>query len=888
MLTTSIGKLKLALLVSFLILWGGMYAYFNNNYSTKKTLHLTKEVSVITTIYNSSIELFRLSSRPLVEGVIQNENVLRTVAAGINSSGEEQEQARQKLYSQLRPVYEQLRDQGLVLLHFHTPDLKSFLRFHKPDLHGDSLREVRPSVEIANSYKRIVEGFEFGRIKSGYRNIFPLTYQNQHIGSVELSVSFDEIRDKMDEMDSARSYQLIINRDVAFGVLFEQWKDQYPTSMINTDYVIDKSLSVGNHAANGAHNNDKLLVALSEYPKVQTEMKTNRPFSVAVEADGRDWTVTFIPVWDIKHRKAGYLVSYEESLFMTMLGKSFRNSVILGTLFLLVLFFVARLLIRSTDTLISQKNHLEVINDTIGDGLYVMDERGAVTHVNATFTEILGYRPEEIIGKIGHDIFHAHQGEEETQPLKECPIYKSLQNGWIFEGEELFTHKNGSLALVEITSKSFRHISGKKYSVSAFRDITDRKEKEQAIEAEKLRFNSLLESTQDGYWLINAYGEILDVNESYCQMSGYSEQELIGRKIAFVEMAHSDEMIRDNIAMVKQQGKASFEAKHRRKSGEEFDVDVSVSYADIEGGRFFALIRDISQRKKNYEKIEQQKRELEAVFNYSQSGIALVDLEFNVLEFNDAFCKGLGFHREELLNMSLLELRFVEDDDGTSIEDQMKALFSGGAVNDVTKTCHRKDGTIVHTILSAVILPDNERILLNVKDITLMKELEEQLQKLAETDRLTNISNRQKLEFELKKYTELSNRMGLPLGLIMLDLDHFKAVNDEYGHDVGDQVLILVADLIQQHIRVSDIFARWGGEEFMILLPGVDAEHVDEASEKLRVLIEQQDFSPVEQLTSSFGTTTYKAEEDIAEFLKRVDIALYEAKNAGRNRVCRK
>ena len=119
----------------------------------------------------------------------------------------------------------------------------------------------------------------------------------------------------------------------------------------------------------------------------------------------------------------------------------------------------------------------------------------------------------------------------------------------------------------------------------------------------------------------------------------------------------------------------------------------------------------------------------------------------------------------------------------------------------------------------------------------------------------------------------------------MYDLDHFKHVNDTFGHDVGDYVLQTVTNVVKVNIRTTDVVARWGGEEFMVLMPQSDMQAARSVAEKLRLAIAGNHFDKVERLTVSFGVTAFEPQDDLNSLLKRVDDALYRAKEQGRNRV---
>ena len=130
-----------------------------------------------------------------------------------------------------------------------------------------------------------------------------------------------------------------------------------------------------------------------------------------------------------------------------------------------------------------------------------------------------------------------------------------------------------------------------------------------------------------------------------------------------------------------------------------------------------------------------------------------------------------------------------------------------------------------------------------------------------------------------------SKHTNSPLSMILFDIDHFKKINDTYGHLVGDTVLRELSEVVRANIRESEYFVRWGGEEFIILLPGTSLEGAKMVAEKLRRAIETHHFSTVGKVTSSFGVSALRTNDTIKTFIERCDEALYEAKEAGRNRV---
>lgn len=172
-----------------------------------------------------------------------------------------------------------------------------------------------------------------------------------------------------------------------------------------------------------------------------------------------------------------------------------------------------------------------------------------------------------------------------------------------------------------------------------------------------------------------------------------------------------------------------------------------------------------------------------------------------------------------------------------------------------------------------------------VLDITQRKRAEAEIHLLATTDSLTGIANRREFSAILAREVDRAKRYGTPMSLAMYDLDYFKRVNDTFGHDVGDYVLQTVTRLVKENIRANDVVARWGGEEFMVLMPQSDVQAARNASEKLRLAIAAHHFDKVGSLTASFGVAAFEPQDDLNSLLKRVDDALYRAKEQGRNRV---
>ena len=182
-------------------------------------------------------------------------------------------------------------------------------------------------------------------------------------------------------------------------------------------------------------------------------------------------------------------------------------------------------------------------------------------------------------------------------------------------------------------------------------------------------------------------------------------------------------------------------------------------------------------------------------------------------------------------------------------------------------------------------IPEEHKYLVWFTNVTAIDQERQTYHELSMKDPLTGIFNRKKFDEEIAREIQRAQRYGHPLSMMIFDIDHFKDVNDNYGHQVGDYVLQELARVAKEHIRQSDLFVRYGGEEFIILLPETMLDGAVQSAQKLRKMIAQAPMEHVMRITCSFGVTLYRPGEEAQQFLKRADDALYEAKNNGRDRV---
>lgn len=257
-----------------------------------------------------------------------------------------------------------------------------------------------------------------------------------------------------------------------------------------------------------------------------------------------------------------------------------------------------------------------------------------------------------------------------------------------------------------------------------------------------------------------------------------------------------------------------------------------------------------------------------AIKNVNDS-VFITDMNNIVTFVNEAFIRTYGYNEDEIIGR-----------DGNLL----------GKIDMEGEFYHkRKDGSEFPVVLTMSILKDETgkdiAIVRIAHNITERKKMEEELMRLATTDPLTGAYNRTKFNEIIGREIERARRYGQRLSMIIFDIDHFKKVNDTYGHMVGDEVLKTVADIIKSNIRKIEYLVRWGGEEFMIIASGTDLKSAIALAERLKKVIEDYKFDKAGRLTISCGVTEFREDDTEDSFIKRVDDALYMAKNKGKNRV---
>ncbi|WP_202114698.1 sensor domain-containing diguanylate cyclase [Vreelandella zhuhanensis] len=269
--------------------------------------------------------------------------------------------------------------------------------------------------------------------------------------------------------------------------------------------------------------------------------------------------------------------------------------------------------------------------------------------------------------------------------------------------------------------------------------------------------------------------------------------------------------------------------------------------------------------------------------------ITTASLDFpgpEIVYVNAAMTSMSGYSREELLGATPRLLQGPKTD--REMLHRLRAALAAGEYFEANTVNYRKDGIPYQVEWNISPVRNEAGVVTHFvsvqRDITRRMQHEQELKRIASTDMLTGLANRLSFDRHLEKEIERTRRYERPLSLIMLDIDHFKSINDVHGHDVGDQVLVHFARVLSENLRTTDFCARWAGDEFMVLAPETALSQAVQLAEKLRQAIVGTDFPEAGPVTASFGVVEVGPDELATEVVKRADLALYQAKAKGRNR----
>jgi diguanylate cyclase (GGDEF)-like protein/PAS domain S-box-containing protein len=393
-----------------------------------------------------------------------------------------------------------------------------------------------------------------------------------------------------------------------------------------------------------------------------------------------------------------------------------------------------------------------------------------------------------------------------------------------------------------------------------------------------------------GAFEISRDGIVIAANDAFLSLTQYSRSELYGMRV--LDLIAEDE--RESMLLRFAKGDTDqYELKLFLKNEITIDVLVSPRIFYVRGEIYrLAEFIDNSVQKKIVDDLKKSEEKFHAVFEQAAVGIARVSPTGVFLEANEKLCEILGYRKSELMGKTFQE--FTHPDELASGLEFVQNLLEGERESFSTEKRYiGRHGQTVWASLTVSLIRSADGapkyFVAVLSDIGARKEMEQELINRATHDSLTGLLNRTELAKALEKEAARAGRYSRPFSLLMLDIDHFKLVNDDCGHQVGDRVLVELAGILEEAIRTADFVGRFGGEEFLLILPELNHEKALELAERIRKQVESHTIITQDQvikISISIGVSTYPEHgNDVDALVKASDDAMYKAKANGRNQV---
>ncbi len=523
------------------------------------------------------------------------------------------------------------------------------------------------------------------------------------------------------------------------------------------------------------------------------------------------------------------------------------------------------------------------------DGFARVDMMGHLIEFNPAFRAMVGYSDEEL-----HTLTYQALTPEKWHTLEATIIREQiLQRGYSDVYEKEYKRKDGSVFPVELRAVLQTDEAGEPESIWAIvRDISERKQAEQALHESEERFRLMADVAPIPLVMTRLRdNKILYVNAQFAGLFGLSRDEMVSRLATefYVDPRRRMEIIK----AVKLVGSVMNTEVHLRKADRStFWGLLSYVLTQLENEPVIIVgLMDVTERKQYELAFREREEWFRSLTKLTPAGIFRTDVNGNTIYCNDKLFQITGMNLTEAIDKGLENA--IHPEDRQVVSEEWQAFMQNQQPFNLQCRLVRKDGTLVWTIWEAEAIQDLAGMVIGyvgaITDISELKQAEEQLRVAANHDLLTHLPNRRLLNDRLQQEVAKSSWDGYLLAVCYIDLDGFKEINDQLGHDTGDKVLIEVANRLVASVRGGDTVARLGGDEFVILLSNLTGE------EECQIVLERLvsniaspypvDGNHTVAISASIGITLYPGDDVEPEILLRhADHAMYAAKQGGKNR----
>jgi diguanylate cyclase (GGDEF)-like protein/PAS domain S-box-containing protein len=542
------------------------------------------------------------------------------------------------------------------------------------------------------------------------------------------------------------------------------------------------------------------------------------------------------------------------------------------------------------DALAKSEERYRSVLEQMPDMYYEVDLKGNYTYVNDAFCKFGGRSSEELMNVnfrlLGDPALHDFIYEKFNE------VFRTGQPNKGFSYRTVT--KDGTVKHVETSVRLLKNEKGKATGFSCFsRDITERTRLEEELQRSEEKYRTMLEQMQDGYYEVDLKGNYTFANTAAGNILGVPKEQLIGTNYRVLTPPDEVGRVFQAYNQVFKSGipNTGFAHKITIKAGQSILCESSVDVRKNERGEvigFRSVVRDVTERKMLEAELRLSEEKYRSILKEMEDAYYEVDLSGNFQFVNEATARHTGYSAEELIKMNFRQVTY-EEDINPVFTAYNNVYRSGEANKGYAHRMVRKDGTIGYVEAAVSVLKDKQGAIVGFRcvsrDVTERKLLEQKLADMATHDFLTGLPNRILLNDRFQVALAQANRNNYKLGIMSLDLDHFKEVNDSMGHAVGDQLLKATGIRLSNILRSSDTVARLGGDEFLLLLQEIhypeDAiliaeKIIDSCKEPLRITGFEL------HISTSIGICIYPDDgEDMDTLMRKSDAAMYFSKRHG-------
>ncbi|ENH97896.1 signaling protein [Gracilibacillus halophilus YIM-C55.5] len=535
--------------------------------------------------------------------------------------------------------------------------------------------------------------------------------------------------------------------------------------------------------------------------------------------------------------------------------------------------------------------YLQILKENMTDQIYIMQaqKQGFVYYfLNRQAMNETGLT-EKVIGLTLHDALPKEKAAFlHDQYLHVLESQEQIEYVDEFQSDSGERYMKSKLFPINDQEKSLTFV------VAVVQDITDQEKTQSQMEQiwneldrSKKNYQSLFSDNPDAILAFDLHGEIVNSNPQTEQLIGYRPTELIGKTAEHIFFY--DKEINKLFNQNKHQ---QVRTRVYHKQGHSVDVAIKVTPLIIDQAveGIFAIIRNLSQEHQSQQKLLESEERFRIIAENAHDLISLVDRNGKIIYASPSYRKIVGFHDQEFFGKVFLHQ--IHPDDQDTLYELVTGSIQNGEPYSAQVRHNTESGQYIWiesygTPVFDVIGNFKYMVVLS-RDVTLQRRYEEQLEHFAMHDSLSDLPNRRLFQEKLRYALEQFQRNEEAIAVIMLDIDDFKSINDEYGHDIGDEVIVEFGQRIQQIISRDDIVARLGGDEFIVLLRRAQGQFdVKRFAREIKQKIYQPWPLHGNQLhvTTSIGIRILQPNDslDATQLMKQADIALYQAKKGGKD-----